>query len=132
MLPCTLPDAGVTILIVPLGSLHGDMLQHVREIKNAKILRQHCEEQEWNHGDRECYKEDNTTDGRTREPITLCGWNASNLGNQGIDVSDLSFEICDALPDASFFAYLPSVLTSCSCCCRPARKLSRRLVELPA
>jgi hypothetical protein len=33
MLPCTLPDAGVTILIVPLVSLHGDMLRRVREMK---------------------------------------------------------------------------------------------------
>ena len=33
MLPCTLPEAGVTILIVPLVSLHGDMLRRVREMK---------------------------------------------------------------------------------------------------
>jgi superfamily II DNA helicase RecQ len=33
MLPCTLPDAGVTILIVPLVSLHGDMLRRVREMR---------------------------------------------------------------------------------------------------
>lgn len=33
MLPCTLPDAGVTILIVPLVALHGDMLRRVREMK---------------------------------------------------------------------------------------------------
>jgi superfamily II DNA helicase RecQ len=33
MLPCTLPDARVTILIVPLVSLHGDMLRRVREMK---------------------------------------------------------------------------------------------------
>lgn len=33
MLPCTLPDAGVTILIVPLVSLHGDMLRRAREMK---------------------------------------------------------------------------------------------------
>ena len=33
MLPCTLPDAGVTILIVPLVLLHGDMLRRVREMK---------------------------------------------------------------------------------------------------
>ncbi|KAK5674103.1 hypothetical protein LTS10_013148 [Elasticomyces elasticus] len=31
MLPCTLPDAGVTVLVVPLVSLHGDMLRRVRE-----------------------------------------------------------------------------------------------------
>jgi hypothetical protein len=33
MLPYTLPDAGVTILVVPLVSLHGDMLRRVREMK---------------------------------------------------------------------------------------------------
>jgi hypothetical protein len=33
MLLCTLPDARVTILIVPLVSLYGDMLRHVREMK---------------------------------------------------------------------------------------------------
>ena len=33
MLPCTLPDAGITILIVPLVSLHGDMLRRVGEMK---------------------------------------------------------------------------------------------------
>jgi hypothetical protein len=33
MLPCTLPDAGVTIFIVPLVSLHGDMLRRVTEMK---------------------------------------------------------------------------------------------------
>jgi superfamily II DNA helicase RecQ len=33
MLPCTLPDARTTILIVPLVSLHGDMLRRVREMK---------------------------------------------------------------------------------------------------
>ena len=32
MLPCTLPDARVTILIVPLVSLHGDMLRRVKEV----------------------------------------------------------------------------------------------------
>jgi superfamily II DNA helicase RecQ len=32
MLPCTLPDATTTILIVPLVSLHGDMLRRLREI----------------------------------------------------------------------------------------------------
>ena len=32
MLPCTLPDAATTILIVPLVSLHGDMLWRVREM----------------------------------------------------------------------------------------------------
>ena len=33
MLPCTLPDARITILIVPLVSLHGDMLRRVGEMK---------------------------------------------------------------------------------------------------
>ncbi|KAK0840547.1 hypothetical protein LTS02_017155 [Friedmanniomyces endolithicus] len=33
MLPCTLPEAGVTVLIVPLVSLYGDMLRRVREMK---------------------------------------------------------------------------------------------------
>jgi superfamily II DNA helicase RecQ len=33
MLPCTLPEAGATILIVPLVSLQGDMLRRVREMK---------------------------------------------------------------------------------------------------
>jgi superfamily II DNA helicase RecQ len=33
MLPCTLPDAGGTILVVPLVSLHGDMLRSVREMR---------------------------------------------------------------------------------------------------
>jgi superfamily II DNA helicase RecQ len=32
MLPCTLPDAGVTVLILPLVSLHGDQLRRVREL----------------------------------------------------------------------------------------------------
>lgn len=34
MLPCTLPDAGVSVLIVPLVALEGDLL---RRIRNAKI-----------------------------------------------------------------------------------------------
>jgi superfamily II DNA helicase RecQ len=33
MLPCTLPGAGITILVVPLVSLYVDMLRRVREIK---------------------------------------------------------------------------------------------------
>jgi superfamily II DNA helicase RecQ len=33
MLPYTLPDARVTILIVPLVSLYGDMLRRIREMK---------------------------------------------------------------------------------------------------
>ena len=36
MLPCTLPDARVTILIVPLISLHGDMLRRVREMNHLE------------------------------------------------------------------------------------------------
>ena len=33
MLPCTLPNAGVTVLVVPLVSLYGDMLRRVRAMK---------------------------------------------------------------------------------------------------
>jgi hypothetical protein len=33
ILPYTLPDAGVMILIIPLVSLYGDMLRRVREMK---------------------------------------------------------------------------------------------------
>ena len=32
MLPCVLPDASVTILILPLVSLCGDLLHQVREL----------------------------------------------------------------------------------------------------
>lgn len=32
MLPCVLPDAGITILILPLVSLRGDLLRRVREL----------------------------------------------------------------------------------------------------
>jgi superfamily II DNA helicase RecQ len=32
MLPCTLPNAGITVLVVPLVSLHGDMLRRVKEM----------------------------------------------------------------------------------------------------
>ncbi|KAM0716825.1 hypothetical protein Q7P37_007628 [Cladosporium fusiforme] len=32
MLPCTLPDAGITVLVVPLVSLHGDMLRRIKEM----------------------------------------------------------------------------------------------------
>jgi hypothetical protein len=32
MLPCALPDAGITILILPLVSLRGDLLRRVREL----------------------------------------------------------------------------------------------------
>ncbi|KAJ9654637.1 hypothetical protein H2201_008965 [Coniosporium apollinis] len=32
MLPCTLPDAGVTVLVVPLVSLRGDLLRRLREL----------------------------------------------------------------------------------------------------
>lgn len=43
MLPCTLPDAGVTILIVPLVSLHGDMLRRIKEMSIDHL--------EWNPGE---------------------------------------------------------------------------------
>lgn len=33
MLPCTLPDAGITILIVPLVALRGNLLQRIRDAK---------------------------------------------------------------------------------------------------
>jgi superfamily II DNA helicase RecQ len=33
MLPCTLPGARVTVLVVPLVSLHGDMLRRLRELR---------------------------------------------------------------------------------------------------
>ena len=33
MLPCTLPDAGTMVLILPLVSLRGDMLRRIRELK---------------------------------------------------------------------------------------------------
>lgn len=32
MLPCTLPDARTTILVVPLVALHGDMLRRIRKL----------------------------------------------------------------------------------------------------
>ncbi|KUJ24699.1 uncharacterized protein LY89DRAFT_571753, partial [Mollisia scopiformis] len=32
MLPCILPDARVTILVLPLVSLRGDLLRRVREL----------------------------------------------------------------------------------------------------
>ena len=32
MLPCVLPDAGVTILVLPLVSLRGDLLRRVRKL----------------------------------------------------------------------------------------------------
>ena len=32
MLPCTLPDAGVTVVVVPLVSLRGDLLRRVKEL----------------------------------------------------------------------------------------------------
>ena len=32
MLLCVLPDTGITILILPLVSLYGDLLRHVREL----------------------------------------------------------------------------------------------------
>lgn len=39
MLPCTLPNAGITILVVPLVSLRGDLLRRVEEL--------HIEHLEW-------------------------------------------------------------------------------------
>ncbi|KAK0302992.1 hypothetical protein LTR82_017701 [Friedmanniomyces endolithicus] len=33
MLPCTLPDAGTNILIVPLVALRADLIRRVRELK---------------------------------------------------------------------------------------------------
>lgn len=43
MLPCTLPDAGVTILIVPLVSLHRDILRRIKEMS--------IEHLEWHPGE---------------------------------------------------------------------------------
>ncbi|KAJ9629274.1 hypothetical protein H2203_001644 [Taxawa tesnikishii (nom. ined.)] len=37
MLPCTLPDAGITILIVPLVSLRADLLRRIRELNIAHL-----------------------------------------------------------------------------------------------
>ena len=37
MLPCTLPDAGTMVLILPLVSLRGDMLRRIRELKIDRI-----------------------------------------------------------------------------------------------
>jgi superfamily II DNA helicase RecQ len=44
MLPCTFPEAGITILVVPLVSLHIDMLRRVRELKIDHL--------EWQPGER--------------------------------------------------------------------------------
>jgi superfamily II DNA helicase RecQ len=44
MLPCTLPEAGITVLVVPLVSLHMDMLRQVRELKIDHL--------EWQPGER--------------------------------------------------------------------------------
>ncbi|KAK0303020.1 hypothetical protein LTR82_017684 [Friedmanniomyces endolithicus] len=44
MLPCTLPDAGVTVLVVPLVSLRGDLLRRLRELRIDHI--------EWSSGER--------------------------------------------------------------------------------
>lgn len=33
MLPCTLPDSGITILVLPLVSLYADMLRRIQETK---------------------------------------------------------------------------------------------------
>jgi superfamily II DNA helicase RecQ len=32
MLPCTLPDAGITVLVVPLVSFHGDVIRRIKEM----------------------------------------------------------------------------------------------------
>ena len=44
MLPCTLPEAGIMILVVPLVSLHVDMLRRVREMNIDHL--------EWQPGER--------------------------------------------------------------------------------
>ncbi|KAK1076625.1 hypothetical protein LTR33_008780, partial [Friedmanniomyces endolithicus] len=44
MLPCTLPDAGITVLVVPLVSLRGDLLRRLRELRIDHI--------EWSSGER--------------------------------------------------------------------------------
>ena len=44
MLLCTLPEAGITILVVPLVSLHVDMLRRVREMNIDHL--------EWQPGER--------------------------------------------------------------------------------
>lgn len=33
MLPCTLPGAGITILVVPLVALRGNLLRRLRELR---------------------------------------------------------------------------------------------------
>lgn len=37
-MPCTLPDAGVTILIVPLVSLRADLLRRCRELDIEHLI----------------------------------------------------------------------------------------------
>ncbi|KAI7118429.1 hypothetical protein KC316_g18705, partial [Hortaea werneckii] len=44
MLPCTLPDAGTTVLVVPLVALRGDLLRRLRELRIEHI--------EWQLGER--------------------------------------------------------------------------------
>lgn len=43
-LPCTVPEAGITILVIPLVSLHGDMLRRIHELNIDHL--------EWVPGDR--------------------------------------------------------------------------------
>ena len=44
MLPCTLPDAGTTVLVVPLIALRGDLMRRMRELRIEHI--------EWQPGER--------------------------------------------------------------------------------
>lgn len=44
MLPCTLPDVGITVLVVPLVSLYGDMLRRIKETSIDHL--------EWHPGER--------------------------------------------------------------------------------
>lgn len=43
MLPCILPNAGITILIVPLVSIYGDMLRRIKEMS--------IDHREWHPGE---------------------------------------------------------------------------------
>jgi superfamily II DNA or RNA helicase len=46
MLPCVLPDAGVTILVLPLVSLRGDLLRRVRELGIGHLIWEPGEQQD--------------------------------------------------------------------------------------
>lgn len=46
MLPCTLPDAGITILVVPLVSLRGDLLRRLEELGIEHLIWQPGERRE--------------------------------------------------------------------------------------